>query len=66
MAHLFEAVFDVGIRGGRVFHWIAEGNAREGGIVSCFDTANQAEGTELPAEAWWNWTRVLTLGSSYV
>ncbi len=27
--------------------------------------ANQVEGTGLPAEAWWRWTRALTLGRLY-
>jgi hypothetical protein len=35
--NLFEVSFDGGIRGGTVLHGIAEGKAREGGIVSCFD-----------------------------
>ncbi len=37
LAHLFEVDFDVGIRGGTVFYCIAEGEAGEGGIATCFD-----------------------------
>ncbi len=37
MVHLLEMALDGGIRGGAVLHCIAEGEARKGVIVACFD-----------------------------
>ncbi len=37
LARLFEVALDGGIREGTVFNCIAEGEAGEGVIVSCFD-----------------------------
>ncbi len=37
MAHLLEVALDGGVRGGTVSHCIAEGEAGEGVVVSCFD-----------------------------
>jgi hypothetical protein len=34
---LLEVAFDGGIQGGTVFHCIAEGEAREGRVVTCLD-----------------------------
>ncbi len=47
MARLFEMAFDGGIRGVTVFHCIAEGKAREGGIVYCFDGYKPGERDSL-------------------
>jgi hypothetical protein len=35
--HLLEVALDGGIRGGAVLHCVAEGGARKGVIVACFD-----------------------------
>ncbi len=37
MAHLLEVALDGGLRGGAVLHCVAEGEARKGVIVACFD-----------------------------
>ena len=37
MARLLEVAFDGGIGGGTVLHCIAEGEPREGRVVSCLD-----------------------------
>jgi hypothetical protein len=43
LARLLEVALDGGIRGGTVFHCIAEGEAGEGVIVSCFDGCKPGE-----------------------
>ncbi len=37
MARLLEVALDSGLRGGAVLHCVAEGEARKGVIVACFD-----------------------------
>ena len=67
MARLLEVALDGGIRGGTVFHCIAEGEAGEGVIVSCFDGYKPGGRTGLlPAGARWSWTIALMLGRLYV
>ncbi len=37
MVHLLEVALDGSLRGGAVLHSIAEGGARKGHVVACFD-----------------------------
>ncbi len=37
MAHLLEVALDGSVRGGAVFHSVAEGEAWKGFVVACFD-----------------------------
>jgi hypothetical protein len=45
--------------------FIALQRVRPGKVVACFDFGIQVDGTGLPAEGWWRWTRELMLGRSY-
>ncbi len=43
MVHLLEVAFDGSIRGGAVLHYIAEGEAWKGVVVTCFDSCKPGE-----------------------
>ncbi len=43
LLHLLEVALDGGVRGGAVLHCFAEGEARKGVIVACFDGCKPGE-----------------------